>query len=610
MNTKKRSTLFVWITILTLLLTACGQDQQATVAATATPPPPPTAPLAEAVLPPVEPGFITGVVHGQAPPTFPMAVYAVDDTTGEWSFVETPQTDNAAPYTLEVLPGSYQVFACPLEGDSCSLGYSEDNWTLAVVTVAPGQTIADITVRPPSQSECGSTFGLPASPDGRFAGVEGPTEECRAAALAALQGDLQPLNPEACANLSGALSQNQGFPGETSESPFTDYVNQKTGTGCQTIISFSSQYAESLGDIDSAARAAVESLGWQEDVQYAGGGAGGLLYGYRKENGLCLLIVGIEPVDNELCSQDEPFAVCMDRLAPEQKRYIIDLNCAQDPAWETVTLPKTEPARIEFAPGAISGQVMGNLAAGGMHQYVLTAAAGQEMTVNLVIGSESAILIIWGLDSTVLISDHAGATNWVGVLPVTQDYFFDVRSVAQEAADYTLEVIIPPIEDTGAGFGSGLPRIIPLEFQPFMQALVSTGVPPMLPPEFAVEQGLPAIYPHIFTVDVGEYEFSLDYGADCRGAGACHYGSMSGKQVDSSEPVGTRTFPFDIEQARTVALANGISGYFVEAVCMANCNDATVYWIHNGYQYMVGLKAGPEANVVALANAAILNFEP
>ena len=138
----------------------------------------------------------------------------------------------------------------------------------------------------------------------------------------------------------------------------------------------------------------------------------------------------------------------------------------------------------------------------------------------------------------------------------------------------------------------------------------STGVPVMLPVEFPVEEGLPAIYPYIFTAGEGEYEFSLDYGEDCQGAGACHYGSMTGKQIDGNEPVGTGTFPFDMSQARTVALANGITGYFTESVCGANCNDATVFWIYNGYQYMVGLKAAPEAKVVELANDAIVNFAP
>jgi len=77
---------------------------------------------------------------------------------------------------------------------------------------------------------------------------------------------------------------------------------------------------------------------------------------------------------------------------------------------------------------------------------VLSAMAGQEMTVNLSDSSAgvSAILIIWGADGTVLISDHADATIWVGEIPFTQDYYITVRSVIQAPVDYTLEVIIPP----------------------------------------------------------------------------------------------------------------------------------------------------------------------
>ena len=130
----------------------------------------------------------------------------------------------------------------------------------------------------------------------------------------------------------------------------------------------------------------------------------------------------------------------------------------------------------------------------------------------------------------------------------------------------------PPADSTAA---SGLPREIPPEFQPIMQALVLTGVPPVLPPEFPVDEGLPPIHPYLYTMDSGEYELSLDYGADCQGAGACHYGSLTGKKVDSDVPVGTRTFPFEAERAQPVTLASGIEGYFIEAVCGANCNDAT-----------------------------------
>jgi archaellum component FlaG (FlaF/FlaG flagellin family) len=110
-----------------------------------------------------------------------------------------------------------------------------------------------------------------------------------------------------------------------------------------------------------------------------------------------------------------------------------------------VSQPEPEPTRIQFAPGAISAQVQGSLAAGGVDRYVLTATAGQEMTVNLSDSSAvvSAILVIWGADGTVLISDHADATIWVGEIPFTQDYYIAVRSVIQASVDYTLQVMIP-----------------------------------------------------------------------------------------------------------------------------------------------------------------------
>lgn len=59
-----------------------------------------------------------------------------------------------------------------------------------------------------------------------------------------------------------------------------------------------------------------------------------------------------------------------------------------------------------------------------------------------------------------------------------------------------------------------------------------------------------------------------------------------------------------------VTLANGIEGYFTESVCGANCSDATVLWICNGFQYLVGLKAGRQSDVLNLANAIIENSIP
>ncbi|MCJ7566522.1 MAG: hypothetical protein MUO58_03160, partial [Anaerolineales bacterium] len=61
------------------------------------------------------------------------------------------------------------------------------------------------------------------------------------------------------------------------------------------------------------------------------------------------------------------------------------------------------------------------------------------------------------------------------------------------------------------------------------------------------------------------------------------------------------------EDAQVVDLAHGITGYFVPAVCGANCDDARLWWIYDGYEYMLGLKGGVMEAVISLANAAIEN---
>jgi hypothetical protein len=64
------------------------------------------------------------------------------------------------------------------------------------------------------------------------------------------------------------------------------------------------------------------------------------------------------------------------------------------------------------------------------------------MTIDTTTTSGAVILIIYGADGDVLISDHAGATTWTGVLPTTQDYFIDVRSVGSVTAHYSLKATV------------------------------------------------------------------------------------------------------------------------------------------------------------------------
>ncbi len=113
------------------------------------------------------------------------------------------------------------------------------------------------------------------------------------------------------------------------------------------------------------------------------------------------------------------------------------------------TAPEREPTRIQFAPGAISAQAQGRLVANGEDRYVIQALAGQTMMATLSLPPEQAgkrevIMVIWGADGVPLITDHALTAAWEGLLPATQDYFIEVRSIAPTAVDYTLKVVIPP----------------------------------------------------------------------------------------------------------------------------------------------------------------------
>jgi hypothetical protein len=440
------------------------------------------------------------------------------------------------------------------------------------------------------RTENGGQVGYCLFPDG---------SECEEWAL--FRGECVPGSAGVCNELADEMEQMLGVGmAITAPAPFEDYITGQTGTGCQVTASGTGLDFENVGVVVDALSGMFQTRGWQEDISYDGAGPTGMLGGYRQDNMLCLWLVDWAPSEEANCPSDQPISAC--ELSPEQKLYTITLNCAED----TSTTASSYPERIQFAPGAISSQVQGNLAADGLAQYVLTAMAGQEMTVRLETAGDaaevSAILIIWGEDGTVLISDHAGATTWTGELPFTQDYYIDVRSVAQVPVNYTLEVIIPPATDVSEG-AEVLPLDVPVGFE-FLFGLADSL---MLPPDFPVAQGTPAVQPYVITAEPGEYEISLDYGPECQGAGACHYGSLAGKKVASNQPESTRNFVFEADRAQKVMLAKDIEGYFIEAVCGANCDDAKVFWIYNGFQYMIGLKGGQQSDVVDLANAAIIN---
>jgi heat shock protein HslJ len=102
--------------------------------------------------------------------------------------------------------------------------------------------------------------------------------------------------------------------------------------------------------------------------------------------------------------------------------------------------------RITFAPGSTSASLTGNLAASESDQYVLRALAGQTMSINLTFTEGQAILVVWGEDGDVLLSDHAEASSFQRVLPKTQDYFIQVHGRPEGNTSYRMTIDIPAIQ--------------------------------------------------------------------------------------------------------------------------------------------------------------------
>jgi len=219
-----------------------------------------------------------------------------------------------------------------------------------------------------------------------------------------------------------------------------------------------------------------------------------------------------------------------------------------------------------------------------------------------------------GADTACFINEKQACELFVTLAPVDQSLCPDDQpiGVCFDALAPEQKIFTISLTCAEGQIGMTLPKALgAIQVSPFdddmVDSLALTGVPFMFPPGFLIEDSLPSIVPYFNFRDAEIYELSLDYGEGCYGASACHYGVIMGKRADGTMPTGTVNYPYMPAQGQQVSLANGITGYFMEANCGASCGDAVVYWLHEGYEYMVGLKAGRLEDVIALADATILN---
>jgi hypothetical protein len=290
-----------------LVLTSTAESIQPTATVTNTPPP--------------YYGSVTGTVSFPDSSVAAAWVYAVETSNGLWAKAAISNSGSASPYLLELAPGTYQIFAFP-----SGVGYSLDGKMLSAVVVTSGQTVSGVNLVAPTQTTCGPSFGVPAAPDGNFAAVAGASADC----LASAKQDYTPMSAGDCSALSAAVSASAGVQGEIIPSAaFNDYVNSKNGTGCEVSLVGTGQTFQSFTDLSRPVEDTLTSMGWQQDMRYGAAGAGSIAMAYSKGKNLCLMTAKSKPSDSSLCSGNEPFAVCWERLTPEQKMFSVTLNCAQ-----------------------------------------------------------------------------------------------------------------------------------------------------------------------------------------------------------------------------------------------------------------------------------------
>ncbi len=122
-----------------------------------------------------------------------------------------------------------------------------------------------------------------------------------------------------------------------------------------------------------------------------------------------------------------------------------------------------------------------------------------------------------------------------------------------------------------------------------------TQVPIFIPSSISASQKL---Y-YQSTPKADSYTISMDYTADCRGAGACSFGEIraqKGGDFSTKMEGVTKTL-------KNVQLAGGVKGVFHNG-CGAYCT-ANVEWKAQGVLYTVAIKNGKEADLIKIANSAI-----
>jgi len=180
-------------------------------------------------------------------------------------------------------------------------------------------------------------------------------------------GDLQPLSAAECDQLAAFMVNRLPVP-PVEQMEVAVEREGETGSGCQAITVGTGEVFPDMMVVEDAMSGILEELGWTEDptapvcLGTGGWGPGASSRCYTQADAICELFVYVDPIDDALCSDDEPIFVCFESLAPDQIGYTINLTCARDISAAAAPLD-SELLRIEFEPGEIRAAVHGEIPA-------------------------------------------------------------------------------------------------------------------------------------------------------------------------------------------------------------------------------------------------------
>jgi hypothetical protein len=135
-------------------------------------------------------------------------------------------------------------------------------------------------------------------------------------------------------------------------------------------------------------------------------------------------------------------------------------------------------------------------------------------------------------------------------------------------------------------------------FSPIIPTLKKkTKVPLWLPSYIPESEGDIPLYAQLETVTAKSYSILLGFEPECNGGTACRLGSVSGEIMNSKNK---------ILKGNKITFSRKRQGYFVDAICGANCSDSILSWQEKGYIYQVAIKAGDLKTLVKIANSTVL----